>query len=266
MKNSKLGKVFGYMALTTISIGVMIFLGSHSLNFFQFTFTAADAIYSWLGLLLTSLGAVFWLGVFLWNADTTLRKAIALIMMVVSLAGEMITAVFDMQNAAVYASGFQFLPEEIKTMTEVIGYLGAFTGLMLIAYAAGDRIVEEFGDADGDGVPNYKDNDYKGKSNRPNNPPQNPPKPRQEAPRAPQQQQGTVYSLPAFLSASGINSEHAFGAFLDETETFGKAWQVLRDRESSDGYTLPMGISHKNFNELAGKVRANGNFQTAGQR
>src|SRR3990167_10829193 len=103
---SPLGKVFGYMALAIISIGVMVFLGSHSLNFFTYTFKADDAIFAWLGLLLTSVGAVFWLGIFLWNADTVLRQAISLIMMLVSLAGEMLTAVFDMQNAASYASGF----------------------------------------------------------------------------------------------------------------------------------------------------------------
>jgi hypothetical protein len=139
----------------------MIFLGSHSLNFFTYTFTNDDALFAWLGLLLTSVGAVFWLGIFLWNADTTLRQAIALIMRVVALAGEMITAVFDMQNSALYASGFQFLPEEMKQMTEVIGYLGAFTGVMLILYSAGDAIVNAFKDDDGDGTINLVDPDYK---------------------------------------------------------------------------------------------------------
>jgi hypothetical protein len=158
---SPLGKVFGFMALGIISIGVMIFLGSHSLNFFTYTFTNDDALFAWLGLLLTSIGAVFWLGIFLWNADTTLRQAIALIMMVAALAGEMITAVFDMQNSALYATGFQFLPEEMKQMTEVIGYLGAFTGVMLILYTAGDAIVNAFKDDDGDGTINLIDPDYK---------------------------------------------------------------------------------------------------------
>jgi hypothetical protein len=145
------------MALGVISIGVMIFLGSHSLNFFQYTFTGNDQLFAWLGLLLTSVGAVAWLGVFLWNADTKLRQAISLIMMLVALAGEMITAVFDMQNSALYASGFQFLPEELKQMTQIIGYLGAFTGIMLIAYTAGDAIIYAFKDNDGDGIINILD-------------------------------------------------------------------------------------------------------------
>ena len=236
----------------------MVFLGSHSLNFFQFTFTSADAIYSWLGLLLTSVGAVFWLGIFLWNADTTLRKAIALIMMVVSLAGEMVTAVFDMQNAAVYASGFQFLPEEIKTMTEVIGYLGAFTGLMLIAYAAGDRIAEEFKDHDGDGVPNYRDPDYQ--RNKGGNQNHNAPKSRQEAPRATPQPQGTQYTLAAFLNQSGIKTEQAFAEFLQETETNSMARKVLRDGTSRDGYKMPPNLSNSQFDALAEKVKSNGHL------
>jgi uncharacterized protein (DUF2141 family) len=156
-KNSPLGKVFGYMALGMISIGVMLFLGKHSLNFFQQTFTGDDELFAWLGLLLTSGGVVGWLGIFLWNADTALRQAISLIMMTVALGGEMVTAVFDMQNAALYASGFQFLPEELKQMTQIIGYLGAFTGLMLIGYAAGDNIVWAFQDDDGDGKINAVD-------------------------------------------------------------------------------------------------------------
>lgn len=154
---SKLGRFFGYLSLAVISIGVFVFLASHSLNFFQFTFTEQDEIYSWLGLLLTSGGVIGWLAVFVWLADTTLQKGISLIMMLVALAGEMITAVFDMQNNAMYSTGLQFLPQELKTMTMLIGILGAVTGLALIGYAAGDKIIDAFKDDDGDGIPNIID-------------------------------------------------------------------------------------------------------------
>ncbi len=154
---SKLGKFFGYVSLGVISVGVFLFLASHSLNFFQFTFTEQDEIYSWLGLLLTSGGVIGWMAVFAWLADTTLQKGVSLIMMLVALAGEMVTAVFDMQNNAMYAGGLTFLPQELKTMTMLIGILGAVTGLSLIAYAIGDKILDAFKDDDSDGIPNFID-------------------------------------------------------------------------------------------------------------
>lgn len=157
-KSSPFGKFFGYIALASISIGVFLFLAKHSLNFFQFTFKDSDVIYSWLGLLLTSAGAIGWLAIFIWLADTTTRKGISLIMMLVALAGEMVTAVFDMQNNGQYASGFQFSPQELDNMTFAVGILGAATGLALIAYAAGDMILAEFKkDKDGDGIPDFVD-------------------------------------------------------------------------------------------------------------
>lgn len=162
-KGSPLGKFFGYIALASISIGVFLFLAKHSLNFFQFTFKDSDVLYSWLGLLMTSAGAIGWLAVFIWLADTTTRKGISLVMMLVALAGEMVTAIFDMQNNGQYASGFQYTPQELENMTFAIGILGAVTGIALIAYAAGDKIIAEFKkDTDGDGIPDFMDRDHKG--------------------------------------------------------------------------------------------------------
>lgn len=209
---SKLGRVFGNMALGLISIGVLLFLGSHSLNFFQFTFTAQNQIYSWLGLLLTSGGAIGWLVVFLSIADTPLRKATALIMCAIGFVGEMVTAVFDMQYAAVYSTGFQFQPDELRTMTTVIGILGLVTGLALAAYAAGDKIIEAFGDDDGDGIPNYKDRDYKPRQQRP-----------AYAQTAPQVQQnvGTSYTIADLESASGMNKAQIVKQYRNR-EAFGK--------------------------------------------
>ena len=157
-KGSKLGKAISTVGLAVLAIGVMVFLGKHSLNFFLATFGAGDAVYAWLGLLLTSGGAVIWLYIFLNLADTTIRKAVTLIMMIVALVGEFATASFDMW---LHGSGVVLAPEDIRTMTTVVGALGLFAGLALVIYAAGDAIVEAFSDSDGDGIPNiidHKDN------------------------------------------------------------------------------------------------------------
>lgn len=162
MKKNSLGKFFGHAALLIITIGVMLFLGKHSLNFFTISFTGEDELFAWLGLLLTSGGVIGWLLVFLYLADTTIKRGVTLIMMVIAALGEFATAGFDMYlNAMKLEEGFQFAPEEIRTMATLIALLGLFTGFALIAYVAGDYIAEAFGDEDGDGTPNAIDKDYK---------------------------------------------------------------------------------------------------------
>lgn len=164
-QKSKLARFFGNIALYVITGGVMLFLGKHSLNFFTMSFTGSDEIYAWLGLLLTSGGAVLWLVVFIGLADTVIRKGTAIIMMVIAAIGEFLTAGFDMYVNTLLANGaFAFQPEEIKMMATAVAALGLLTGFALIAYTAGDAIVEAFKDDDGDGIPNIIDRE----DNRPN--------------------------------------------------------------------------------------------------
>lgn len=259
MNKKGVGPVLGYIGMGVLIAGVAVFLGGHSLNFFQISFSKGQQAYAPLGLLLTEGGLFIWLGIFLWVAKSALQKGIALIMLLVSLIGGMATAVFDIYFETASGSiGYQLTIEEIKAMSMVIGALAVAHGLAMIGELAGNKIIEAFGDADGDGVPNYRDSDYK--RNRPQTPqPHSPPKSTvQSSPKTPQPVNSTSYTLPAFLSASGINSEHAFGAFLNETDGPGVGWKVLRDGLSADGYKLPQGITHKNFDELAGKVHSNG--------
>ena len=154
MKQSKLGKVMSMFGLGLLTIGVLLFLGKHSLNFFISTFAGQDEIYAWLGLLLTSGGAIIWLYIFLNLADTPIRKAVTLIMMAVALIGEFATAGFDMYMTG---SGVVLAPEDIKIMSTVVAGLGLLAGGALVAYAAGDAIVKAFADDDGDGIPNAFD-------------------------------------------------------------------------------------------------------------
>ena len=154
MKQSKLGKVMSMIGLGLLTIGVMLFLGKHSLNFFISTFAGQDEIYAWLGLLLTSGGAIIWLYIFLNLADTPIRKAVTLIMMAVALIGEFATAGFDMYMTG---AGVVLAPEDIKMMSTVVAGLGLLAGGALVAYAAGDAIVKAFADDDGDGIPNAFD-------------------------------------------------------------------------------------------------------------
>ena len=175
MKKITLGEFFGYATIGMITLGVLIFLASHSLSFFKFTFTAQNQIYSWLGLLLTSGGAIGWLVVFETLAKTNLRRGIALTMMVVGILGEMATAVFDMQYSAQYGTGFQFKVEELNQMTMLVGILGALTGLALIMFFSGDNIIEAFTkDENKNGVPDWMEKKNKEQNQQQNQRPQQP--------------------------------------------------------------------------------------------
>jgi hypothetical protein len=265
LKKLNVKKLIGAGIKVVIALVVLAFLGLKSLDFFFFTTPADQWYYAYLGFGLTGGGVIAYLIIFLWDADTSLRKAIAITMLAVCLLGELATAGFGLKVDAWQKGGFQLADSDFESMIFVVQLLGFAHALALLGYVAGDRLAEAFGDEDGDGIPNYRDVDYK--QNKSSSQPQSMPRPATQTPRhATQQQQITQYTLPAFLSASGMNSEQAFGTFLDETETFSMAWKVLRDGLSQEGYRQPPNLTHSNFNDLAGKVRQNGNFQKAGQR
>ena len=154
-------KALGYLSLIVLTVGVLLFLGKHSLNFFMFTFQGQDELFAWVGLLLTSVGAIAWLVVFKWLAGSNIQKLAALSMMVVALIGEFVTASFDIYMNGLQAGSFEFAPDEIKIMSYVVALLGLLAGIALVAYTAGDSIIEAFKDDDGDGTRNIFDPDYK---------------------------------------------------------------------------------------------------------
>lgn len=151
-------KNLGYFGLGILTIGVLLFLGKHSLNFFTFTFGATDQLYAWMGLLLTSIGAIIWLWIFKFTDGTRLQKTVALVMMFVALLGEFVTAGLDIYMQAMVKDGFNFAPTEIRMMSIIVSALGLFTGLAIVIHFAGDTIIEEFKkDKDGDGIPDFID-------------------------------------------------------------------------------------------------------------
>lgn len=139
---SQMGRIFAGGMMITIGIGVMMLLGKHSLNFFTWTFSGQDEVYAWLGLLLTSIGAVGWLLDFLYMADTPLRNVIALTMTAISLLGELGAAGFDMYRTAIMTIGQALTENDIKMMTIIVAGLGFIHGVAMVIYIAGDYIGE----------------------------------------------------------------------------------------------------------------------------
>lgn len=147
-----------------LSSMVFIFLANSTIKFFDFivpTDAGELAIYKYLGIGLTGGGMIGYLGLFLWDEGTKLKKTIALIMMVVCLIGELFTAGFGMQVAEWRRAGVAFDAQSVSYMLLAVQLLALAHGLALIGYFAGEEIAVAWGDHDGDGIPNMIDPDYK---------------------------------------------------------------------------------------------------------
>jgi hypothetical protein len=140
---------------------VLVYLGLHTINFFTFTFPPDQQYLAWLGFGLTGGALIGYLVIFLWAADTDLKKSIAVIMMVVSGIGEILAAGFGMTIEAWARMGWTMTQQDFDTMLLAVRVLAFAHALALVVYIAGDKIGELIGDHDGDGVPNMIDPDYK---------------------------------------------------------------------------------------------------------
>jgi len=233
-------------------LAVAVFTGLLSYGFWSWTFPTELWYYAILGFGLTGGGAIVYLIELVWGNNSDLRKTITLIMMVVCMAGEILTAGYGIKLEILTRTAVTPTAADFRFMTTAVQVLILLHFVALIAYFAGDTIIEMFELATGRDI--NRDGRIGGKnvssrntsSNNASNSPKSTPS------NAPKQQEATSYDLPAFLGASGMKTEGAFSDFLSETEGAGMAWKVLRDGQSRAGYKLPPGITHANFNSLAG--------------
>jgi len=163
MKNNKVKKLLGSGIKLSIGAVVLAFLGFKSYDFFLFTTPADEWYYALLGFGLTGGGVIAYLLIFLWDADTELKKTISIVMLFVCVLGELATAGFGLQVEAWRSAGYVLEPSDFRAMVIVVQILGFAHAIALIGYVAGDKLAEAFADDDGDGVPNVIDPDYKPK-------------------------------------------------------------------------------------------------------
>ncbi len=141
---SNVGWFLGLFAKIIIGIAMLLYLGMHSYNFFTFTFKGDQWIFSILGLFTTSIGFVLWLAVYMFAAEDGLSRAVALIMMFVSLFGEFAVAGFDMyMNISGALATATFTAGDLRNMSYIIAGLALVNGLALIADVAGKRIMSD---------------------------------------------------------------------------------------------------------------------------
>jgi hypothetical protein len=207
---------------------VAAFLALHSINLFKFVFPADQQFYAWLGFGLTGMGALIYLVMFLWDGSTILQKSVSLGMAVICSIGEVLAAIFGMMIESWAKAGFTLTENDFTSMLLVIGLLSIAHFFALIAYFAGDKIAELFGDEDKDGTPNYKDPDYK-------------PKQKQQQPP---QQLARVYSLDEVLQTLNMSKSDAqsqFGDYSKFANTVSSRFDQISGKNMKRAYYELMG-------------------------
>jgi len=255
MKDMTMAKLIGLALKIALATMVAVLLGSETMNFAYFI-VPADKWYLAYTIFGLTMGAfVVYLYLLLKDAETSLQKTVALIMTGVGLVGELATAGFGMQIEGWKKLGWTLTPADYDFMILAIRIIMLIHGLALMLYWFGDRIFEIIEEASGNDInKDGKIGKQNNRSTKPANAPRKPlPAPRQAGQGAPNGQNAT-YGMAQFLQTSGMKSESSFGDFLNETEGASMAWKVLRDGQSTQGYRLPQGITHRNFDELAGQV------------
>jgi hypothetical protein len=154
-------RIIGGLVEFILAAVVLIYLGLHTINFFMFTFPPDQQYLAWLGFGLTGGALIGYLVIFMWAADTSLKKTVAMLMMLVSGIGEIAAAGFGMTIEAWTRMGWTMTEQDFDAMLLAIRILAFAHALALVVYIAGDKIGEALGDADGDGTPNFIDPDYK---------------------------------------------------------------------------------------------------------
>ena len=238
-------KLIGIAFEVMIVAVVAAFFAINSFRFWEWTFPPEQWYLAYLGFGLTGGAAIGYLFVFLWRAETSLRKTTALIMMLVCIVGELITAGFGIQVEIWKRAGYTLTQSDFDFMTLIVQGLGFVHAIAVIVYYVGDQIAAMFGDEDGDGIPNYRDRDYKPNKGS-NNQPRTQARP-VTVPNTPQ------HSLDDFLRVSGLTREQARAQYADRDE-------FMNFASGQFDY-----ISGGNMKRIHGELM-NGNFQKAGQR
>jgi hypothetical protein len=153
----KAKKIVGAIMKILVSLVVLAYLALHTINFFKYTFPADQFYYAYLGFGLTGLGAIAYLCIFLWDADTPIKKTISLIMIIVCGLGEVAAASFGMTIEAWAKNGWAMTEADFRSMLLVIMGLAFLHLIALVLYVASDKIAEMFRDEDHDGIPDYRD-------------------------------------------------------------------------------------------------------------
>jgi hypothetical protein len=161
MKTMSVKKWIAMALKVGLAIIILVLEASESMNFFSFIFPPEQWFLAYTGLALTSGAMLVYMYLFIFDTVTTLQRTVALVMALLSLGGAVLTAGFGMQVESWARTGYELAQSDIDFMILTIRILLIVHGIALLLYFAGDKVISAFGDEDGDGVPNYRDPDFK---------------------------------------------------------------------------------------------------------
>ena len=159
-------KMVGAFAKFLIVSVVLVFLGLQSLSFFEYIFPADQWYLSYLGFGLTSGGVVLYFLIFNYDAKTKLQQLIAVIMLLVSVVGEVLTAGFGMNIEAMTKAGFELSKADFDFMVLAVQGLGFVHGIANLVYLSGDKIVSVFQNVNSKGKKTKKNKQQKQNHNQ----------------------------------------------------------------------------------------------------
>lgn len=139
MKNITLGAIFAIGFKIAVAIVVLLFLGIHSLTFFQKTFTGQNEIYAYLGFGLTAGGLIAYAIAFKWHKGTKLQQAVSITMIAVCAFGELVTAGFGIQLEILQPTA-----DDIRNMILAVQVLAFLHAVGLVLDFIGEEIVQAF--------------------------------------------------------------------------------------------------------------------------
>ena len=113
---------------------VLVFLGIHTINFFKFIFPEDKSYLAILGFALTSAAVIVYWYMFKFKAETDSQKVVSVIMMVLSMIGEVVAAGMGMQVEAWSKVGIILTEKEIDMMILLVQGLALIHSISLMLY------------------------------------------------------------------------------------------------------------------------------------
>lgn len=151
---NELKRYFGVAAKLLIAAAVFSFLALLSWQFFTFIFPADRWFYAFLGFSLTGGGAVgYFVVIKSGDADTHIRRMIALIMLILCAIGEVITAGYGMQVESMIKQGQTVNPGFLDFMITAVQVLAFVHALALFLWYLWDDVRLWFADENKNGIP-----------------------------------------------------------------------------------------------------------------
>ena len=114
-----------------LALAMFLFLAIRTYNFLAFTFRAEQALFAYLGLFATTIGAVIWGARYAFMKLDNGQKALALVMIVVDFMGELVLAAGDMFRVVSEKGAFNLSDGETVILIWVTAGLAAMNGIAI---------------------------------------------------------------------------------------------------------------------------------------